>query len=243
MENVNEMKFQQVAGWSAILSFFMYSGMLVLSFVEISTHLEAFGDPGSLSLQTLQGKESLVRWCMVLDMIGCYLLIIPLVLFLRTWLRPKNPAMVDLFSLCGLGYCIMGAAGAAVLAAVLPAQIEAFGRVTGMALQAYEIVFRAFMDAVYRGIWGLLDTLIAGVWWVGIGYYLRSERPALGLITVVLGVSYFISGMGRISGLPMLTLVGLLVYFVISPLWALWMGIDLVRTSRPGFQVKAQTRE
>ncbi len=225
------MTLQKVAGWTAIAAFFLYSSMLVISYMGINTQLGTFGEPDTISLQSLVNKGSLVRICMILDMIGCYLLIVPLALFLRTWLRPRNPSMVDLFSYCGLGYCLMGAAGAAVLAAALPDLIEVFGNLTGLALQVHETIFRAVTSAVYKGIWGLLDTLIGGIWWLGIGYYLRYKRPVLGMTTIGLGMCYFISGIGRISDLPMVTLIGLLLYFVISPIWALWMGIDLLRTA------------
>ena len=48
---------------------------------------------------------------MVLDLLGYYLPIVPLILLLRISLRDRSPNWVDLFALCLLAYCFIGAIG------------------------------------------------------------------------------------------------------------------------------------
>ena len=62
----------------------------------------------------------LLGWGLTLDMLGYYLALLPAAIFLHKWLEPKNPAWVRFFTVCGLGYILLGAAGAAMLASALP---------------------------------------------------------------------------------------------------------------------------
>lgn len=183
-----------------------------------------------VAFRAVAGNVSAVRWSMLFDLFGSYLLLIPVTLFLWKWLTPKNPSFVALCSLCGVSYCLFGAMGAAVLAAVIPAQLTAYAQATGFELQVHEAVLTAFTNAVYHGVWGLLDTMLAGVWWIGIGAYLRGERRIIGSVTILLGVSYLFSGSCRVLGAETAAMAGLVVYFVLAPIWAASLGIDLLRT-------------
>ena len=219
---------QRLAGWCAILSSPLYIACLVLGYVGVNFNLAAF-KATSLSFQAITGKGYIARWSMIFDLFGCYLLLIPLTLFLWNWLKSKNSSLVGLFSLCGLGYCLFGAMGASILAAVIPSQLDAYAQVKGMTSQINEAVLTTFIHAIYHGVWGLLDTMLAGVWWIGMGVYLREERRILGLYTIILGFFYLISGVCRIIGAETIAMVGLLVYFVLAPIWAALLGIDLLR--------------
>jgi hypothetical protein len=88
-------------------------------------------------------------------------------------------------------------------------------------------MFLTFSSAIYDGVWGTLNPLLGGVWWVGIGAILRRERRALGWITIVLGIFMLL----RDVKIGPLELIGLSVYFVLAPIWAAWLGMDLLRKS------------
>ncbi|MCB0126039.1 MAG: hypothetical protein KDE58_27470, partial [Caldilineaceae bacterium] len=55
---------------------------------------------------------------------------------------------------------------------------------------------------------------------------MRRERPLLGIVTMVLGAAMWISYGGALLGLDDLAGLGLMVYLVLAPLWALWVGIS-----------------
>jgi hypothetical protein len=65
--------------------------------------------------------------------------------------------------------------------------------------------------------------------WIGIGLILRHERRAIGISTVILGVAALVGSVGTTLGIAPLAQLGLCVYLVLAPIWALWLGIDLLR--------------
>jgi hypothetical protein len=169
----------------------------------------------------------LVRWSMIADMLGFYLMLIPLALVLWNWLKVKSPHMITLYTMFGLGYLLCGAMGAAILGVVLPNQIDACAGAIEAERQARQVITLAFSDAVYNGMWGTLNPLLAGVWWVSVGGLLRKDRRTLGWVTILLGIFMLL----RDVKIGPLELIGLSVYFVLAPIWAAWSGVDLLRKS------------
>jgi len=219
--------FRRVAAWLAIVAMPLAYANVGLALVAVGFDLGIFSDARA-GLQLIARNPAgavLTRWSMVADMLGFYLLLIPLALVLWDWLRDQSPAWVGLATLLGLGYLFCGAAGAAALAAVLPAQIAAYAQAPAALAPVHEALFLAFTRAVYDGVWGLLDPLLGGVWWLGIGLFLRRQRRALGWTAVVLGLFMLL----RDVKIGPLELIGLGGYFVLAPLWAAWAGVDVLR--------------
>jgi hypothetical protein len=115
--------------------------------------------------------------------------------------------------------------GAAVLAAVLPAQLQAYAGAAGPEAQVPRALFLAFSSAIYDGVWGILDPILAGTWWLGMGLVLRQERRTLGWVTLILGAFMLLRDV-KVGPLEM---IGLGVYFVLAPIWGAWVGVDLLR--------------
>src|SRR6266536_1008548 len=69
---------------------------------------------------------TLWHWAMMLDILGYYLLIVPLILALRSWLRPSSPNWIDLAVLYLLAYGGIGAIGGAILATAIPPLIRGY---------------------------------------------------------------------------------------------------------------------
>jgi hypothetical protein len=166
-----------------------------------------------------------IRWSMISDMLGFYLLLVPLALVLRERHRARAGLQVDVYTLGGLGYLFFGALGAAVLAAVLPAQLDAYVSAAGRDAQVPQALFLAFSGAIYDGVWGTLNPILGGTWWLGMGLVLRREHRVLGWVTIVLGVFMLLRDV-KVGSLEM---VGLAVYFVLAPIWGAWIGVDLLR--------------
>ena len=81
---------------------------------------------------------------------------------------------------------------------------------------------------VYGGMWAILDPLLVGIWFLGIGLLLRSERRLFSIFSIVLGISALLSSLGVILGIEAIALLGV-IYGLLAPVWALWLGIDLLR--------------
>ncbi len=230
----NERSFQRLAGVTAIISAPLAFGSLVLSLAPVDFNVEVFSDM-VLFISVGASGANLLRWAWVLDILGYYLLLAPVAFILWHWLKPRGPTRIAFYTFCGLAYVLIGAIGAAILAAVWPPLINAYAGASGQQREILEAVFSSVADLVYGGLWGLLAGIPGGVWWIGIGLLLRSERRILGTITLILGIANLLAAIGAILNLGDLTMPFLSVYLFLAPIWALWLGIDLLR--RPAEKV------
>ena len=232
MGTAHDRRFQRLAGTTAILSAVaaIASGILSLSAIPSSVTVDYW----AAVLQRGNGAGTLLHFSMVLDVFGYYLLLAPLALFLGSWLGPKSPDLVRLYTICALAYMLLGALGAAVLSAVVPQLMADYGNASGQQREMLQIVFNALTSAVDRGVWNTLEMFPAATWLLGIGWLLRQERRRLGIVTMVVGCAALLDGVGTSLNLPLIALPGLGIYLAGLPLWALAMGIALLRGSRIG---------
>lgn len=220
--------FQRMAAWTAVLAAPLAIGSNVLTLTAVDFNFDAFSNT-LLLLQAGADGAALWRWSMILDMFGYYLLLTPLTLVLWRWLKPQNPEWVGLFTLCLLAYILIGAMGAAILATVIPPLMVAQAAAT----PGVEVVFTAFMDMVYGGLWNILEEFIAGIGWIGLGLTLRHQRRALGVTTIILGAAALTDSLSNMLGIEPLAVLALNIYLLLAPVWALWLGISLLRKPAP----------
>ena len=220
--------FQRFGALAAIISFPLALGNIVLSGMAIDfKFMDAATNPAFwLSVGT--DGASLLRWGMILDMFSYYLPLLPVALFLWRWLRPRNPNWVLFYTSCGLGYILLGTIGAVILAAVHPPLINAYAQATVEQRYVLETVFRTIWNMVYKGIWSILDELLVGVWFLGIGLLLRDERRRFSIFSIILGISALLGWLGVILSVEALNLFGGTIYGLLAPVWAQWLGIDLL---------------
>ena len=220
--------FQRFAALAAIISFPLTLGSIVLSGMALDFNMEASTNP-ALLLSVGADGASLSRWGMILEMLGFYLPLLPVALFLWRWLGPRDPDWVLFYTSCGLGYIFIGAIGAVILAAVHPPLISAYSQSSVEQRPALETVFSAVWNMVYGGMWNILGELLAGIWFVGVGLLLRGERRIFSIVTMILGISALLDSLGFILGIEALALLGVAIYVLLAPFWTLWLGIDLLR--------------
>jgi len=220
--------FQRFAALAAIISFPLALGSIVLSGMALDFNMEASTNP-ALLLSVGADGASLSRWGMILDMLGYYLPLLPVALFLWRWLGPRDPDWVLFYTYCGLGYILIGATGAVILAAIQPPLINAYAQASAEQRVMLETVFNTIWSMVYGGMWNILGELLAGIWFVGVGLLLRGERRIFSIVTMILGISALLDSLGMILNFEGLALLGLSIYVVLAPIWTLWLGIDLIR--------------
>jgi len=223
----NDASFQRLAAVTSILAMLLACGSIGLQAVVLGMNTDPFSNPTSLLGSGANGA-TLFRWGMILDMFGYYLLLAPLALLLWSRLQPKGMNLITLYTFCGLAYILIGAVGAATLAAISPPLIEGYGQASVQQRQMDEVVFSGFLNVVYVGLWNLLESSLGGIWWVGIGLLLRREQPALGLFTTALGIFALLDALGRILNIQLIYTVGLAGVLLLIPIWSLWFGIDLL---------------
>ena len=227
----NEASFQRLAAVTSLLATLLACGSIGLQAVVLGVNTDPFSDPTSLLGSGTNGA-TLFRWGLILDIFGYYLLLAPLAFLLWSRFRSKGMSLVTLFTFCGLAYMLIGALGAATLAAISTPLIEGYGQASVQQRQMYEVVFSGFLNVVYVGLWNLLESSLGGIWWLGIGLLLRREQPALGLFTTVLGIFALLDALGRIVDTQIIYTIGLAGVLLLIPIWSLWFGIDLLGSKK-----------
>jgi hypothetical protein len=220
--------FQRFAAITAILSFFFAAASDVLQGIPVNFKSDFPINP-SRFLSVGTSGASLLRWGLLLDMLGYYLPLLPLAIFIQQWLKAKNPIWLRFYTTCGLGYILIGATGAVALAVVQPLLITAYAQASTEQRAVLETVFGAIWTIVYAGLWNILGELLIGIWFLGIGLLLRSELRALGIVGMLTGIAALLDSLGTILGMEGLALLGLSIYILLAPIWTLWIGIDLLR--------------
>jgi hypothetical protein len=233
---ISDRSFSHMAAIAAIASLPLAMGNLFAMLATVHFDLNGMTNPLVL-LHAGAGAAPLWRWSMILDIFGYYLPIVPLILLLHGTLRHRGPNWIDLFALCLLAYCLIGAIGGAILATAVPTLIREYATTSSGHHLSLQSVFTGYTDGIYRGLWNLLEEFLAGIGWIGFGLALRSERRRLGVATVVLGAACLVDSLGTALDIDAVASTGLTVYLVLAPIWACWMGIDLLRTRLPEVRV------
>lgn len=220
--------FQRFAAITAILSFFTALASNILQGIPVHFSPDIMSNP-TLILSVGPAGANLLRWGLILDVFGYYLPLLPVVLLVQHWYRSKDPAWVRFYTTCALGYILIGATGAAVLAAIQIPLIHAYGSAQAEQRYVLESIIRIIWNMVYGGMWNILGEALAGIWFLGIGLLLRGERRLTGIVSIIVGIAAFLDALGVILAFEPLALMGLAVFLLLAPVWALWFGIDLLR--------------
>jgi hypothetical protein len=221
-------RFQKFASIFAIFAFFTANVSTFMALVATKFNMDIFLYPG-IMLTELAGKGYIAKYSTILDMFGFYLPLIPLVLMLYWWLRKKDYEFVTLATICGLAYCLLGALGAAVGSSSISAQMNYYASATMQMKDVHHAIFILLNDFVEHGVWASLDTFLAGTWLIVINNFLRKERKAIGWFGIITGAFYSCYGIGEVTGLKYLGMIGLSVYLLLTPIWAASVGISVLR--------------
>ena len=220
--------FQRLAAGTTILAVLCYlsSVVLLLAVMNFSFSVEAFS--GAMISTGARGA-GLLRWGMIFDVFGSYLLLTPLALHLWAWLKQKSPIHVSLYTLCGLAYILIGSMGAIVLSAILPPLINDYVQASASQRDNLQVIFNSFLNAVFLGLWNPLEVFLLGIWLIGLGPLIQRERRALGVVTRLLGFSALIDSAGRFLDIQTIFFIGSSGLFLLVPVWLIGWGIDLLR--------------
>jgi len=218
---------QQVAAVSALVAvpLALGSGLVLLAALSFDPRLML--DPASI-ITTGPARATLLRWGLVLDVFGYYLLLAPVALHLYFWFKPRSPGLVALFTWSGLAYVLVGSMGAVVLSAVLPPLVMDDANASAGRRELLQVVFSSFLNVVYFGLWNPLEALFFGIWLSGIGAFLQHERWMLGVLARVTGAFALLDVIGRILSVELIFFVGVAGPLAF-PIWLPWFAVDLLR--------------
>lgn len=219
---------QKTVGIITIISGLLAVACMVYGLVAVNYNFDAFSNP-LLILSIPNVNVDAARSSMIFDMLGYYLLLIPIAYLLHDWIKTKTP-WNNLITFSGLGYALIGGIGAAILAVVWPSILKIYPTAAPDLQLILKTNFAFYNALVYEGLWNLLEMLFAGTWWLWIGIVLyKNKFRYTGLLTVVLGLSCFADASAGIFQIAALHEIALNIYLVLSIKWALVMGIFLLR--------------
>lgn len=223
--------FRRIAGWAAIVSTAANVGAFVAA-IAAAGSFDNIANP-ALTLPALAGRGLTFWWSWVLTALS-FLLWLPLVVVLWTWLRPKSTNFFRLSAQCGFAGLVVGAIGQIVPGAVALQYAKGYSAATEALRQLYSEVYGALFHAFDFGVTRVLFAFLIGVWLMGVYPALVKERRGLGWATAILGIVSLIVALATALGMEAVSSGVVFLYIVLAPIWGLWMGIDLVRSPAAG---------
>lgn len=218
------MQIQKIIGSFTILSGVIALISYVLVAVAVHFNFEVFSDP-ILILSMPDVHIGILKWSMITDVLGYYLLLVPIIFYLQNWMKGKTEWGQTL-TFFGTSYVLVGAVGASILGVVWPSLIKEF-RVTNapQVQENIKLSFQLISELVYGGLWNSLGMLVGGIWWFGVGILLRRAYKILGWATIFLGCCSLLDSVGGMLEIKVLSDFGLNIYLILAPICAIWLGI------------------
>jgi hypothetical protein len=143
-------------------------------------------DPARLVAIGERGAD-LLRVAALLDMFG-YLSAVPLAIYLRQRFRGQDA--IDLFTLAGILFLLLGSLAAVILAFAGAPLMREYATASAGGKPVAATAFATIYRIVFFGMWQTLDAFPAGVWLLGTGR-LAWRQGARGLAAVLLSLGVF----------------------------------------------------
>jgi hypothetical protein len=224
----SENSYQKTVGILAAVAGVLALVSLVIGLAGVDFDFEVFSDSSAL-IAAGADTAVFIRWSFWLNMVGNYLFLVPLALLLYQWLRSDSPGFSQLFSGAGLIYLVLGAAGSAILAEVLPYLMEQYAQATAAQFDFLTTDFQVANTIAESGLHGVLQNFCGAVWFLGMGNLIQKELRPIGILTMVVGVFLLLNTLGNLLGIEALSLLGLSANILFGPIWAIWFGLILLR--------------
>lgn len=199
---------------------------LVVGAVAVEFNFDVFSNP----VQALEYSKNhnLMKWFMLLDLFGYYLLLLPVIFFLHQQYKYRSPWM-PLFTFSGITYVLIGSIGSVILAVVWPSLMQMYLKADAKSYEMIMLQFNTSSILVTKGLWNILEVLFAGVWWIGIGKLLYTDKKWLGILSVVTGLSTLIDGIANMLELHILAEIGLNLYLLLAIIWPVGVGVWIIK--------------
>ena len=218
---------RRLVGWVTVLSGVIGLVSYVLVAGAVNYNFEFFGD-SSLIFTTDGVNSAMLKWSMITDVFGYYLLLLPVLFFIHEWLNGQS-AWRNMISFCGLSYIIAGAIGASVLSAASPALLDKFPMASPEQQDIIKLSFHTLSWVVVDGIWNMFDALVFAVWFISIGIFLKVRHAFWGWLTILIGLLSALDFMGNIFDVKSLAEAALNLYLILAPLWAILIGFKILQ--------------
>jgi len=217
--------FRRIASISAILSAPVALANTIVLLIAVDFNAEFMANPANLITIGASASETF-RWGEILGLGAPTLLLVPAALYLWYWLKSRASRLVTLYTFFGLASLLLSAIGSLLRATLYPPMMNAYSLSSEAQRDVLMVIFQGITNFNFEGLWAL-ELIFGGIWWLGIGPLLRSERRILGTVTTILGIAYLIAGAGWLLRVGPLARLENVFFFV--PVWTVWLGIVIWR--------------
>ena len=217
--------FKRIAAISAILAMPVTLANTIVLLMAVDFNTDFMSNPAGLITIGVPASETF-RWGSILELGAPTLLLVPAAFYLWYWLKPRAPKLVTLYTFFGLTSLLLAAIGSLLRATLYPSLMNAYSQASEIQRDVLMVIFQGITNFNFEGLYAL-DLVFSGIWWLGIGPLLRSDRRILGTVTTILGTAYLLAGAGWL--LRFGPLARLENAFVFVPFWTMWLGIVIWR--------------
>ena len=217
--------FKRIAAISAILAMPVTLANTIVLLMAVDFNTDFMSNPAGLITIGVPASETF-RWGSILELGAPTLLLVPAAFYLWYWLKPRAPRLVTLYTFFGLTSLLLAAIGSLLRATLYPSLMNAYSQASEIQRDVLMVIFQGITNFNFEGLYAL-DLIFGGIWWLGIGPLLRSDRRILGTVTTILGIAYLLAGAGWL--LRFGPLARLENAFVFVPFWTMWLGIVIWR--------------
>lgn len=214
-------------GWITLLSGVIGLLSYFLVALAVNFNFEFFSD-ASLIFSIDGVSSTILKWSMITDIFGYYLLLLPILFYIHEWMKGKTEWR-KVLTFCGGSYIFAGALGAAILGAAWPVLLDKFPSATPEQQEIIKITFENLALIVVYGIWNMFDALMFAVWFISIGYLLKRETSFWAWFTIIVGLLSAMDFIGNVFGVKSVADMAVNLYLILAPLWAIGFGWALMR--------------
>jgi len=232
--------FERMTGLTAIIAGVLAITSLWIGLAGLDYQLDAFSGAEAI-LGAGAAAAPYIRWSQICNLLGNYLLLFPTALLLWRWLRPANPPFADFYTLAGLFFLSVGGIASGILVGAWPDMLIDYANAAGAERYIIATIFINFTRSIENGLQGLVQNLPGAIWLLGMGGMLKRERPTLGWLTLIFGSFMLVNSLGSLLDNSTLSMIGFSGNFLILPVWAVWIGLDLLR--RPALTSRNVNRQ
>ncbi len=195
--------------------------------------IKALAHPGSI-VNRGSDVARLLRWGALLDMVS-YFPMAGVVVYVHHRLRDRNPPLITLLSAGGLAYVLIGSIAGVLLASVGPPLIEGYAAASAAGREAARVSLESLGNGVFVGLWGTLELIPIGLWFVGVGLLLWSEWRRFAALSILVGAGLLAAGLRTgLTGRTFVDLDGPLDLVIAGAAglefaWQIWLAVRLWR--------------
>lgn len=223
--NANKKLVSRLTVLSGVIGIISYT----LVAAAVNFNFEFFSN-ASLIFSTEGVSSTMLKWSMISDIFGYYLLLLPILFYIHEWLKGKTEWR-NIFTFCGGAYIFAGAVGAAILGAAWPVLLDKFPAATPEHQEIIKSSFENLALVVVNGIWNSFDALMFGVWFIAIGIFLKRDNKFWGWFTLFIGLLSAVDFTANTLGMKALADTALNIYLILAPLWAIFFGWAMTRNA------------